>query len=253
MVGVGVENLFTLEVFSVDLEADYGLAISVLHICLDNLFADVAIGLEVFFAVMRYVAVVYPHRAPLIFTKRLLWFVTAGLFVLLVPKNIFFSFGNSTLWLFHDGIWGNVSNYVNFLVKTGLPIPIMFICALRISVTLSQSFRFRRSQHHMQSSSTSHFLTFILFVMNFSMFLTYVPFFIYNFIPQLFVLSDPYGYAKFHLVDQFSDILYHIHHAIFSVFLLLGSTYRSKLFSWCRPGSLNSPNIIVLSLVEFRE
>lgn len=246
MVGVGVENLFTLEIFSVDLEKDYGLAISVIHIFIDNLFADVAIGLEVFFAMMRFVAVVYPHRAQVIFTKRLLYIVTAGLFVLLIPKNIFFGFGDSILGPLVEGTWGSVSTYVNFVVKTGFPIPIVFLCTLRISIALKESFRFRRN-HQQQTANSGQFLTFLLFAMNISMFLTYVPFFVYNFIPQMFDLSDPHGLAIFHLVDQCSDILYHIHHAIFSVFLLFGPTYRNRLFSWCKSDSLNSPNMIVLS------
>ena len=63
MVGVGVENLWRMNLYGIDLEVNYGLVISVLYIFIDNFFADVALGLEALFTLMRYVSVMHPHRA----------------------------------------------------------------------------------------------------------------------------------------------------------------------------------------------
>ena len=171
-VGVGVENLWRMYLYGIVLEVNYRLAINVLYIFIDNFFADVALGLEAFFALMRYVSVMHPHRAASIYTKRLLWRVTAILFLKLIPKNVFFGSANSPIWPPDKGVWGTVADYLNVVVKTGIPASIVFTRTLLIGIALSKSIRLQRKQIatdkcQVKLKATGFNLTEMLIMLNF--------------------------------------------------------------------------------------
>ena len=187
MVAIGIENKWTRGVWGIDLRKNYGVAISVFHYGITNLFADFSASLEAFFAVMRYISVVYPHRAKALFTKKLLIYVSLGLLPILIPKNIFFGFANnpplkSTNWL-------NVAAYVNFVTRTAISTPIVFLCTIRIGIALcaseSQRSKMMVSQNQKESqsqssrpSNRSRSLTVMLVLMSLSMLFTYVPYWV---------------------------------------------------------------------------
>ena len=190
MVAIGIENKLTRIVLNIDLRKNYGVPISVAHYGMTNLFADFSVDLEAFFAVMRCVSVVYPHHAKRVFTRRLLLIVCFSLLVILIPKNIFYGFAHNPP--LKKTVWKTVSVWVNFLCRTAIPAPIVFICTVRIVVTLSESEKRRsemvsRSLSDMQSSSSNRLLsrgrslTKIIVFMSLSMLFTYIPYWVFDF------------------------------------------------------------------------
>lgn len=188
MVAIGIENKLTRIVWDIDLRKDYGIPISVMHYGLTNLCADLSADLEAFFAVMRCVSVVYPHLAKRVFTKNLLLIVSLSLLVILVPKNIFFGFANNRP--LKKTFWHSVSIWLNFLCRTAVPTPIVFICIVRIVISLCESDKRRSKMMISQSmsdtqslsnriSSRGRSLTIIIVFMSLSMLFTYVPYWVH--------------------------------------------------------------------------
>ena len=186
MVAIGIENKWTKGVWGIDLRKNYGVPISVFHYGITNLFADFSASLEAFFAVMRYISVVYPHRAKVLFTKQLLICVSLGLLPILIPKNIFFGYANNPP--LKNTNWLNVAAYVNFVTRSAISTPIVFFCTIRIGIALCASERQRskmmvsqnqesQSQFSRQSNR-SHSLTVMLVLMSLSMLFTYVPYWV---------------------------------------------------------------------------
>ena len=191
MVAIGIENKLTRIVWNIDLRKNYGVPISVAHYGMTNLFADLSADLEAFFAVMRCVSVVYPHHAKRVFTRKLLVIVCFSLLIILIPKNMFYGFAHNPP--LKKTVWQTVSVWVNFLCRTSIPAPIVFICTVRIVVTLCESEKRRskmivsRSLSNMQSSSSNRLisrgrsLTKIIVFMSLSMLFTYVPYWVLDF------------------------------------------------------------------------
>lgn len=188
MVAIGIENKWTRGIWGIDLRKNNGVAISVLHYSITNLFADFSANLEAFFGVMRYVSIVYPHRAKALYTKRLLLYVCLVFIVVLVPKNVFLGFASNPPLKTTN--WYNIAIYVNFVTRSAIQTPVVFLCTIRIGIALwtsdSQRSKMMVSQNkaadsHSQSSqqsSKSRSLTVMLVLMSLSMLFTYVPYWV---------------------------------------------------------------------------
>ena len=209
-----------------------------LHYGLTNYFADLALNLECFFTIIRFVSVVYPHRASIIFNNTKTSIIILLIAFLLIPKNFFVTSvvkcANKSLLVY--GV------YLNFAVKTGVPAPINIFCTIRIIFALIQADKRRKNLIHaptsnekltQESSSKTRSLTTMLFLINISFVLTYIPYFIFKFIPEQYFYNKKYEeqVARYVLFDQLFDILYHLHHSFFCIYLTMGSLFRKALCS----------------------
>ena len=237
MVLIGLEDKWTRVVLDYDIR-DFKPIPCLVHFALTNFFADLALDVECFFTIIRMISIIYPHRASS-FTKSKTLLIIFIIAIVLIPKNIFAAVIAKCVFKKTYKIY---SVYLNFIVKTGIPAPINIYCTIRIIFALIAADKRRKKLVHApgpqekagsESASKTKSLTTMLFLINTSFIVTYIPYFAFKFIPEEYLYNKniPEQDARYDFIDQLFDIFYHLHHVLFCVYLMMASMFRKAMCS----------------------
>ena len=260
---IGASNhwLSSLLTFSI---REYSTWACQLHFFLTHLATENSIWFEIIFSIIRVVAVTWPLKVHIIFTKNFTGVCLIIVTILVILKNIGQSLSQGVVqlpWgrkcLFPIAYLGYVFSVLEFVTIVIIPYILYLSTSFIVLYKIAQSRKLHRSMMSTRFTASSRALkdviadeeskgtTNLLFLNNFAFVLLYAPYMVYRVLESylgLFHTQDPAEALFVDFIYRMANLFLYLHHAIYWLLLLTGKQYRRKFCLYLRLG-INSDRV----------